>query len=293
MDKKLILLTNDDGILAPGLTAMHHALARLGEVYVVAPATEQSGVSQSVTFRTPLVIKDVLLQGERWGWAVEGSPADCVKVGVCVLCPRKPDVVVSGINWGQNAGINILYSGTVGAAMDGAIVGIPSFALSIQDAAVPPFERAAAAAADIIEQILQKIEERPEAELDYCGNLVPDLYNINFSAGSLESDSPEIVVTPMDTTPYANALEERIDTFHRKYYWLTPNPRSRIPERTTDMNELKRGKIIVTPLLLDRTNHALCKTMQDWDLSTTVDVSASDATSTYVQIKTARGEIGR
>src|SRR5262245_25853650 len=111
----LILLTNDDGIYAPGLQALEAELSRLGDVVVVAPATEQSGVGHSITFLTPLVAKQVYDGDRLRGWAVEGSPADSVKLGIFEFCPRRPDVVVSGLNGGLNAGINVLYSGTVAA----------------------------------------------------------------------------------------------------------------------------------------------------------------------------------
>jgi len=128
----LILLTNDDGIYAPGLTALEDELREIGEVCVVAPATEQSGVGHSITFLRPLVCKEIFDGERRRGWAVEGSPADCVKLGVFELCPRRPDLVVSGLNGGLNAGINVLYSGTVAAAIEGAFFCITSFACSLE-----------------------------------------------------------------------------------------------------------------------------------------------------------------
>lgn len=261
----LILLTNDDGIFSPGLAAIRRELETLGELYVVAPAAEQSGVSQSLTFRTPLIVKDVFINDERWGWGVEGSPADCVKVGVNAICPRKPDIVVSGINWGQNCGTNILYSGTLGAAFDGGVFGIPSFALSVEDTPHPQFARAAAIAKNLIVQILEKIAENPSG-FDACGNPVADVYNINMSTESLEVENPPIFIAPMDTTPYGTQLESRTDTFGRRYYWFVPNPRPRRPECLTDMNLLRQNQIVVTPLHLDRTNHARCDQMRGWNL---------------------------
>src|SRR5205814_5614670 len=115
-----ILLTNDDGIYAPGLAAMERALSKLGDVCVVAPAVEQSGVGHSITFLQPLIAKEVFDGERRRGWAVDGSPADSVKLGIFELCPQRPELVVSGINGGLNAGINVLYSGTVAAAIEGA-----------------------------------------------------------------------------------------------------------------------------------------------------------------------------
>ena len=115
-----ILLTNDDGIYAPGLRALRHELKKLGTVTVVAPATEQSAVGHSITLLTPLVVQEVLDDDlQPMGWAVEGKPADCVKLALQELLPELPDLVVSGLNAGSNAGINVLYSGTVAAAIEG------------------------------------------------------------------------------------------------------------------------------------------------------------------------------
>ena len=158
-----ILLTNDDGIYAPGLAALQRELCRLGEVVVVAPAIEQSGVGHSITYLTPLIVREVFHderfpggRGQRWGWAVQGSPADCVKIGVAEFCPETPDLVVSGINSGLNAGINVLYSGTVAAAIEGAFYGITSFAVSLEFAAHAQFDKAARLARGVIEQILAR-----------------------------------------------------------------------------------------------------------------------------------------
>jgi len=260
-----ILLTNDDGILGLGLAALYRALTRLGKVWVVAPASEQSGVAQSLTFRTPLLVKDVFVGGERWGWGVEGTPADCVKVGVNVICPEKPDLVVSGINWGQNCGTNILYSGTLGAAFEGGIYHIPSFAVSIQDDPLPNFDRAANLAVGIIEQIYARIQEEPK-RLDPCGNPDAQIFNINISREAVKQEKPEVVVTPMDTTPYCTGMVACGDTFGRSYYWLTPNPRDHHPTCSTDMNELGAGKIVVTPLRLDVTYTERLSTMREWNL---------------------------
>ncbi len=263
-----ILLTNDDGILGLGLSAMYQELRRLGKVYVVAPAAEQSGVSQALTFRQPLTVKDVFIQGERWGWAVDGTPADCVKYGVNIACPTKPDLVVSGMNWGQNCGTNILYSGTLGAALEGGLYRIPSVAVSIQDDDHPNFARATKIAVGIIEQILAKIgNASSKMELDSCGNPAPQVYNINFSRKSLQEDAPEIVICPMDTTPYATELEPQATPYGRACYWLKPTPRGRRPEMITDMNALYDGKIAVTPLRIDLTHTERLREMESWNLS--------------------------
>lgn len=138
-----ILLTNDDGIYAPGLAALQKMLARLGEVHLVAPATEQSGVGHSITFLEPLVCKQVFDQEVFRGYAVEGSPADCVKLGISQLVKAPIDLIVSGINGGLNAGINVLYSGTVAAAIEGAFFRFNSIAVSLEYDPHADFEMAA------------------------------------------------------------------------------------------------------------------------------------------------------
>src|SRR5881397_1102918 len=154
-----ILLTNDDGIYAPGLRALLPELRKLGDVVVVAPAAEQSAVGHSVTLTTPLIVQEVLDDEQRpLGWAVEGRPADCVKLALLELVPDPPDLIVSGMNAGSNAGINVLYSGTVAAAIEGAFFRQTSIAVSLEYTKPKPldFPRAAGYARGVIEQILAK-----------------------------------------------------------------------------------------------------------------------------------------
>src|SRR4051812_10052865 len=150
-----ILLTNDDGIYAPGLRALRPELMKIAEVLVVAPATEQSAVGHSVTLTAPLIVQEVLDEQQRpMGWAVEGRPADCVKLALRELLPWTPDLVVSGLNAGSNAGINVLYSGTVAAAIEGAFFRVTSVACSLEYTKLRPldFARGAALARGVVEQ---------------------------------------------------------------------------------------------------------------------------------------------
>src|SRR6516165_6081538 len=141
----LILLTNDDGIRAPGLVAMYRELTQLGEVHVVAPETVQSATGHGITLSTPLLTNRVTVEQVFSGIAVDGRPADCVKLAVAKLLPRRPDLVVSGINSGANVGINVIYSGTVAAAIEAAFLGLPSIALSLYAKNGAPIDYAAAA----------------------------------------------------------------------------------------------------------------------------------------------------
>src|SRR5438552_11730936 len=152
-----ILLTNDDGIYAPGLRALRTELMKLGRVSVVAPATEQSAAGHSITLLTPLLVQEVLDEQQRFlGWAVEGRPADCVKLALQELLPERPDLLVSGLNAGSNSGINVLYSGTVAAAIEGAFFRQTSIACSLEYTRARPLDFApgAALARQVIEQIV-------------------------------------------------------------------------------------------------------------------------------------------
>src|ERR1043165_3618439 len=154
-----ILLTNDDGVYAPGLRALRKELQKLGKVTVVAPVGEQSAVGHSITLLTPLITQEVLDEEQApMGWAVEGRPADCVKLALLELLPEPPDLIVSGLNAGSNAGINVLYSGTVAAAIEGAFFQCTSIAVSLEYTNTKPldFARAADLARQVIEQILAR-----------------------------------------------------------------------------------------------------------------------------------------
>jgi 5'-nucleotidase len=252
----LILLTNDDGIYAPGLAAIERELQTLGDVTVVAPSVEQSGVGHSITFLTPLIVKEVFNNdgngGERrWGWAVDGSPADCVKLGVHQFCPRPPDLVVSGINCGLNAGINVLYSGTVAAAIEGAFFGITSIAVSLEFDEHARFDRAARMAREIIQQVLRQ------------KNAEPQLYNLNIPTAALHG-SPEVCVVPMNVTRYGDRFEKRVDPWGHDYYWLTGGPPEKMAGHETDLSTLAKGNVSLTPLDFNLTRKAVLAEMERW-----------------------------
>lgn len=248
-----ILLTNDDGIYAPGLAAMERELQRLGNVCVVAPATEQSGVGHSITFLSPLICKEIFDGDRRRGWAVEGSPADSVKIGIFEFCPERPRLVVSGINGGLNAGINVLYSGTVAAAIEGAFFGITSIAVSLEYNEHAQFDKAARLAREVIEQIL----ERKGAE--------PQLYNLNFPTAAMERPS-ELRVVPMGVNRYGESFIKRQDPKGRNYYWATNDPPPPPGEHETDLTALSKGYITLTPLQYDMTKRATLAEMEKWEL---------------------------
>jgi 5'-nucleotidase len=248
------LLTNDDGIHAPGLRALRVELKKLGEVVVVAPATEQSAVGHSITLSTPLIVQEVHDEQKQFlGWAVEGRPADCVKLALLELLPDPPDVVVSGLNAGSNAGINVLYSGTVAAAIEGAFFRRVSIACSLEYTRPRPldFARGAELARAVIEQILA---HRPAGGT---------LFNVNIP--SLERGPVRGVrVLPQNVAPYVETFDRRIDPRGRVYFWSNPGFSCPAPQPGTDVSALDEGYITVTPLQFDLTHARLLRDMSDW-----------------------------
>ena len=237
-----ILLTNDDGIHAPGLKAMRDALLSFGDVQVVAPATQQSGVGLSTTYLHPLFAHEEFLDGEHFGWAVSGTPSDCVKLAMLELCHPRPDIVVSGINAGANFGINVLYSGTVAAAIESAFQGVTSFAVShhYSDEFPCEYENAAQSAVEIIQRILA--EQTPAS-----------LWNINFPCCKPRG----IRCVSIGTKREVDRFEKGQDPHGRTFFWSGPDPiEHHRSDHGTDIRELADGFITVTPLTFDVTDHA-------------------------------------
>jgi 5'-nucleotidase len=246
-----ILLTNDDGIYAPGLAALERELQKIGSVEVVAPLTEQSGVGHAITYLTPLMAREVFDGSRRRGWAVEGSPADCVKLAISQLCRPRPQLVVSGINSGQNAGINVLYSGTVAAAIEGAFFGVTSIAVSLEFDEQARYDEAARLAVPIIKQILAQKDDEPQ------------LYNLNMPQAALDGPA-EVRVAPMCVSPWGESFERRSDPRGRAYYWATGKQPAAPENNPTDLSELRAGHITLTPLHFDMTSRDKLEQMRRW-----------------------------
>lgn len=248
-----ILLTNDDGILAPGLAAMYRELRALGHVDVVAPESVQSAAAHSITVRYPLLARRVHVANEFHGHSVEGSPADCVKLAFHVLLERKPDLVVSGINAGANAGIHVLYSGTVAAAAEGAIQGCPAIAVSLEYSDELNFARAAQLTLGVIRTILAE------------GIDPGDLVSINIP--ELRAGWPlGVRVASQSITSYPETFEQRQDPTGRPYYWLSAKPLRETPESDdTDLRAVREGYICVTPLKVNLTDRARLQHMRTWE----------------------------
>lgn len=251
-----ILLVNDDGIHSPGLQALAAELTRWGDVTVVAPAVEQSGVGHTITYLHPLVVHKEHRQGQFFGWKVEGSPADCTKLGILELSPKKPDVVISGINTGSNVGINVIYSGTVAGAVEGAFFGVPSIAVSQWTDPPADYERTARLAVELCKQLWE--------------HSTPDnlLWNVNFPANR-PGWPIGATLASMAVRRHTEAVEKRIDPRGRVYYWSGLNPiKSHHADPGTDIFHLQEGCVTITPLRFDLTAAAPLQTLHDvaWTL---------------------------
>jgi 5'-nucleotidase len=250
-----ILLTNDDGIYAPGLRALRKELQKLGQVTVVAPATEQSATGHSITLLVPLMVQEVRDEDDSFlGWAVEGKPADCVKVALQELLPEQPDLVVSGMNAGGNAGINVLYSGTVAAAAEAAFYRKTAIALSLAYTRPGPldFTTAAEVGRRVVEQI---VANRPAAG---------SLFNVNIpdpKAGPIRG----VRVAPQNVAPYAEQFDRRTDPRGRVYFWNVPGTMIPEPDPDTDEAALADGFVTVTPLQFNLTHHDQLAAVRQWD----------------------------
>lgn len=246
-----ILLTNDDGIHAPGIRSLQKTLSQLGDVEVVAPLSEQSGVGLSITYLHPLMVHQEFEGEKHWGWAVAGSPADCVKLGILEFCPQPPDLIVSGINSGSNVGINVLYSGTVAGAIEGAFAGINSIAISAASSFSndfkPDYDRCAEQSIAIIEKLLKESSN------------VGQLWNINFPEP--KTDWPRGVKwSALGVKRHLDVMEKRIDPRGRPYYWSGLDPINNHQRETgTDIHDLSEGYVTVTPLKYDLTDHDILK----------------------------------
>jgi 5'-nucleotidase len=250
----LILLTNDDGIQAPGLVALYRELIKLGEVHVVAPETVQSATGHGITIDTPLLTSKVTVENGFTGIAVDGRPADCVKLAVAQLLPRQPDLVVSGLNAGANVGINVVYSGTVAAAIEAAFLGLPSIAVSLHLRANIPsdFAMASVYAVQVIDQILKG-----------GGIKGGQCVSINTPALAPGDVPTGVKVVRQCVRPWVDTYERRQDPRGRDYFWNSSVFTLGETEDDTDVAALRDGYITVTPLHFDLTNYPMLREWQE------------------------------
>ena len=245
-----IMVTNDDGIHAPGIIALAQALEELGTVTVVAPDRERSAAGHSLTLHSPLRVFELR---ERW-FAVDGTPTDCVNMGIHSLLPEKPDLVISGINHGPNLGDDITYSGTVAAAMEANLMGIPAIAVSLGT-----FERKGHF--DAAAQVALRV-----ARLVAANGLPADTFlNINCPDCPLDEMGAPLI-TRQGTRSFIGTIVDKTDPRGRKYYWIGSEEPSFNDEPGTDFHAINRRHVSITPLHLDLTNYESMKVLSGWRL---------------------------
>jgi 5'-nucleotidase len=235
-----ILITNDDGITSPGLHALYLALGELGEVTIVAPDAEQSAVGHAITTLTPLRIKEVTLADGIIGHAVNGTPADSVRLAILSICPDPPDLVVSGINLGPNVATNVIYSGTVSAATEARILRIPSIAVSLATFKDPIWETPATFARQLAADVL--------------AHGLPDKVLLNVNVPNIPIDKVKgIHVTRQGNSGYKERYEMRSDPRAVPYYWQAGTYRMSDVGEDTDALAVDQGYVSVTPVTFDLT----------------------------------------
>jgi 5'-nucleotidase len=243
MKKPLFLVTNDDGVSADGIHALADSISRIGEVVVVAPDRERSAAGHSLTLHHPLRATE-LSPGR---YVIDGTPTDCVNWGTQhLLKGKRPNAILSGINFGLNLGDDVTYSGTVSAAFEGAILGIPSIAFSQEIESGFTFDAAATFARVLVEEVLAH-PIRPGT-----------LLNVNVPAGKALG----VRAVKMGRRTYQEGILEKLDPRGKKYYWIGAEPPSGVPEEGTDLWAIAEKFISITPLHLDLTDYAALSSIE-------------------------------
>jgi 5'-nucleotidase len=255
-DKPLILVTNDDGVMAPGIRALAKAMCAIGQVVIVAPDKGQSGMGHAITINQPLRLTKVEYEDGIEAYQCSGTPVDCVKLAVDIVLHRKPDLCVSGINHGSNASINVIYSGTMSAAVEAALEGIPSIGFSLCD---------------------YRYDANFEHGISYCVSLaqmmldnpVPEGTLLNVNIPSLPKDKIKgIKICRQANAKWVEEFDKRKDPRGVQYYWLTGRFVNKDKGQDTDEWALKEGYVSVTPVQYDLTaHHAISFINQNWKIS--------------------------
>ncbi len=250
-----ILITNDDGYQSPGLAALRRALAPLGEVAVVAPDRNWSAAGHYRKLFDPLRAWEGTLIDGSPAMISDGTPADCVALSIMGLLPKKPDLVVSGINLGANLGSDLLYSGTVAAAMEGIIFGLPAIAVSQHNGHRPPQDFRAAESA--VTRIVQQV----------CQRQIPAGVLLNINIPDLPPEQVRgIQVSRLGQRTYRDELVVRHDPRGRPYYWIGGTEVEDVQEEGTDVSAIANGYVSVTPVHMDLTSHKWLDEVRSWGL---------------------------
>ena len=244
------MLTNDDGIYAKGLSSLYEEISQEAECLIVAPEIEQSAVGHAITISRPLMVRRATKNGSFLGYAVLGTPADCVKIGIKELAEKPVDLVVSGINRGSNAGINVIYSGTVSAATEALILGIPAIAISLDTHKEADFTYAAKFARKMVQLIMN--------------NPIIQSSAINVNIPCIPAEQIKgLCVVRQGKSNIIETFEKRVDPRENTYYWISAGCASASDAKDTDVAALAAGYITITPLQYDLTRYDLMDTLQE------------------------------
>ena len=252
VDKPLILVTNDDGITAKGIKSLQSAIQEFGEVIVIAPNSAMSGMGHAITINSPLRLQKENIFENVESYSCSGTPVDCVKLGIYEILHRKPDLIVSGINHGANTATNVLYSGTMSAAVEGAMEGIPSIGFSLCDFdADADFTSAMKIVRKVTQQVLKN--EMPKG---IC-------LNVNIPKGK---DVKGLKICRQAHAFWEDRFDKRLDQFGKPYYWLTGDFVEQDTTEDTDLYWIEKGYASVVPTQFDMTAYKSIKTLENWEL---------------------------
>ena len=252
--KPHILVCNDDGIEGPGIHALAASMKKIGCVTVVAPAEPHSGMSHAMTLGEPLRIREYSRNNRFFGHTVSGTPVDCVKVALSHILKRKPDLIVSGINFGSNTAMNTLYSGTVAAALEGVLQGIPSLAFSLTTYVDADFTYAAKFARTLAKEVLTR------------GLPADTILSVNIP-NVPESEIRGVLVTSQGKSRWEEAAIERNDMYGNPYYWLSGTLQLHDHDLGSDEYAVRHNYVAVTPLSCDLTAHGFRPELLNWPLN--------------------------
>ncbi|MEY2962996.1 MAG: hypothetical protein RL754_257 [Bacteroidota bacterium] len=252
-EKPLILVTNDDSIVAPGIRTLIEIANSFGEVYVVAPDGPQSGKGHAITLNQNLRCDEVKGAGPQKEFKVSGTPADCVKMAINVVLPRRPDLILSGINHGSNASVNTIYSGTMSAAVEGALEQIPSIGFSLCEF---PWDASFEAGIPFIKKIIAQVLE----------NGLPKgvCLNVNIPENEL-APYKGMRICRMAIGNWVEEFDSRVDPHGRPYYWLTGKFENYDHGEDTDLHALESGYVSIVPITVDLTAHHAVAALNQWD----------------------------
>ncbi len=254
MERPLILVTNDDGVTAPGIRALVEMAKEFGEVYVVAPDSPQSGMGHAVTLNSTLFCDEIEVDEEVKEYACSGTPVDCVKLAVSQILPRKPDLCISGINHGSNSSVNVIYSGTMSAAVEAGIEGIPAIGFSLCDFAYNADFKAG-----------EKFIKRVIAEV--LKNKLPKGVVLNVNIPKLkEHEIKGIKVCRQADAKWEEKFDKREDPRGRTYYWMSGEFKNLDKGDDTDERALEEGYVSVVPVRYDLTAHHFLGDLRNWEL---------------------------